>query len=295
MDARAKCPLGKRKLFVKSLAQLTRNVSTAVRNPAVLQKWLQYRWAVYSGNEPTLCIGSNIFKGFPNFNAYLGAWQYRPDRSEISFLSRNLRPAGTVIDVGANFGVLTILIGALSPSSTVYAFEPHPRTFDSLKRNVSDNRLAHRVHCIQSALSTSIGTVAFADGAAPATNRIVRGSDQSIEVPVTTIDTFCQARNLGTIDFLKIDVEGAELDVLSGARTYFENKSIRVGMIEICPGNLKHFGKSVADLREFFETHEYDLRWYGENGEVAATVSEELPEDFLGNAVFTPSARKVAA
>jgi FkbM family methyltransferase len=273
---------------VKSLPHLARNAATAVRDPEILQKWIQYHWAVRSGREPTLHIGRGLFRGFPHFNAYLGAWKYRPIDSDILFLTHSLRTARTVLDVGANFGVLTVLIGQLAPDAEVYAFEPQPRTFAALKRNVHSNGLSDRVSCIQSAVGVSIGRIPFLDTGAPATNRIAPKSDCTFDVELTTIDAFRRQHEIAAIDFLKIDVEGAELDVLSGATASFESGLIRRGMIEICPGNLKQFGKGVVDLRAFFEAHGYDLWWYGPDGRVISVVSADLPEDFLGNAAFMP-------
>jgi len=289
MDSAAEYPLERVISFVKSLACITRNVTAVVGNPEILQKWIQYQWAIRTGREPMLHIGSEVFGGFPHFNAYLGAWKYRPDDSEILFLKRSLRDAMTVLDVGANFGVLATLMGEFAPKAKVYAFEPHPQTFAALKRNVAANRLADRVRCIQSAVGTAVGTVSFLDTGAPATNRIASPGDHTFEVVLTTIDAFRREHDLTSVDFLKIDVEGAELDVLRGAHASFEKKLIRRGMIEICPGNLKQFGTSVAELQAFFAAHSYDLCWYGPQGDAVAAVSAELPEDFLGNAAFMPS------
>jgi FkbM family methyltransferase len=273
---------------VKSFAHLARNVTTAVRDPEILAKWIEYQWATQTRREPALRIGPAAFRGFPHFNAFLGAWKYRPDDLEISFLKSSLRGAATILDVGANFGVLTVLMGELAPNARIYAFEPHPQTFKALVRNVDANELSGRASLIQSAVGASNGAVSFLETASPATNRIADKDDRTLQVRLTTIDTFCREHDLAAIDFLKIDVEGAELDVLKGAAAIFEKKLVRRGMIEICPGNLKQFGTSVIDLRNFFDIHGYDLRWYGPDGGAGAPVSADLPENFLGNAAFAP-------
>ncbi len=274
---------------VKSLAHLARNASTALRDPEILQRWIRYQWAARTGHEPALRIGAGIFRGFPHFNAYLGAWKYRPDDAERHFLACSLRGAKTVLDVGANFGVLTALMCELAPDAQVYAFEPHPQTFAALQRNTGSNALAARVHCVQGAVGASVGTTAFLDTGAPATNRIVSGGDHTFQVALTTVDVFCQEHRLSSVDFLKIDVEGAERNVLAGAAGMFGRRLIRCGMIEICPGNLKQFGKKVDDLHAFFATYGYELFWFGADGGPIGAVPLDLPESFLGNAGFRPA------
>ncbi len=271
---------------VKSLAHFVRNARTAIRDPEILQRWIQYQWAIKTGRKPALRLGPGTFAGFPNFNAFLAAAKYPPSELEILFLKRSLQDARTIIDVGANYGGLTVLMCDYAKNANAYAFEPHPQTFATLVQNVDSNGLAGRVQCIQSAVGASIGSVAFSDTGDPATNRIVFDHDETIQVALTTIDAFVRERRLPSIDFLKIDVEGAELDVLRGADASFENGAIRCGMIEICPGNLERFGKAVIDLKAFFDAHGYDLRWYGPGGRAVVPVSADLPKDFLGNAAF---------
>lgn len=274
---------------MKSITHLAKNASTALRDPEILHRWIRYQWAARTGQEPALRIGAGIFRGFPHFNAYLGAWKYRPDGAEEQFLVRSLHGAKTVLDVGANFGVFTMLMCEYALDARVYAFEPDPRTFAALQRNVSANELTNRVRCIQSAVGASVGTAAFLDTGAPATNRIVSGGDHTFQVALTTVDVFCREHDLSSVDFLKIDVEGAELDVLAGAACLFEKRLIRSGIIEVCPGNLKQFGKKVGDLLEFFAAHGYELFWFGADGDPIGLVQPDVPSGFLGNAGFCPA------
>jgi FkbM family methyltransferase len=275
-------------LQVKTLSQIARNASTALRDPEILQKWMQYQLAVFMRREPVLRIGSSGFSGFPHFNAYLGAWKYRPDDAETRFLRRNLHGAKAIVDVGANFGALTALMCELAPGARVYAFEPHPKTFAALDRNVRSNGLAERVFCGQTAVGKAIGTAHFLDTGEPATNRLAAKGGNTFEVALTTIDSFCRQHELPFVDFMKIDVEGAEAEVLLGAGAMFAKRLIGSGMIEICPGNLKLFGRRVSDLRAFFETHGYDLCWFGTDGRATAAVQTELPDDLCRNAAFMP-------
>ena len=122
----------------------------------------------------------------------------------------------------------------------------------------------------------------------PATNRIAANGPDAIQVEITTLDTFCRQSGVPAIDFLKIDVEGAEVDVLRGARELFAERRVDGGMIEICPGNLRQFETSVADLRAFFAEHDYDLCWWDSEGRPSDPISADVPDDFLGNAAFMP-------
>lgn len=133
-----------------------------------------------------------------------------------------VRPGAVSLDVGANVGSYTLLFAIWAgPAGRVFAFEPAPEAREGLRRHVALNGLTGRVEIIAAAASSTAGFARFcADGASGANAIAPDGAapaPTAIDVDTTSIDAFCNRRQLAP-DVIKIDVEGAELDVLKGAR-----------------------------------------------------------------------------
>ena len=133
-----------------------------------------------------------------------------------------VRPGHVVVDAGANVGSYTLLFAMWAGASgRVIAFEPAPDAREGLRQHVKLNGLADRVEIIPVALSSTLGSVRFHSDGASGANAIAAAGDRAdapaIEVETTTIDVFCETHRVRP-DVVKIDVEGAELDVIRGAR-----------------------------------------------------------------------------
>jgi FkbM family methyltransferase len=104
----------------------------------------------------------------------------------------------------------------------VYAFEPNPDCYRRLLKNVVENRLQDRIQTFNVALGEHVasGTMRV-EGGGTTGGTVVLGdsmtTDEGAHVTVTTVDHMVSALGIPRIDLLKIDVEGAEIDVLQGA------------------------------------------------------------------------------
>lgn len=117
-------------------------------------------------------------------------------------------------DVGANIGLVSCLVGRAADVETV-AFEPYPSSVRSLRRNLTENGLSDRSTVVEAALGSKEGTAELNVAADWDTKHsLVKESRESILVPIRRGDSVAQ--ELGGPDILKIDVEGAEMAVLSG-------------------------------------------------------------------------------
>lgn len=138
-------------------------------------------------------------------------------------LSKVVKPGQVVYDVGANIGFFTIICSRLvGPGGRVYAFEPMPESAATLRHNVALNSLGNAV-VVEKAASSAVGHAqllisewsAFhalkAEGISPPEH--ARGA---VEVETVTLDEFVSAGNARAPDVVKIDVEGAELEVING-------------------------------------------------------------------------------
>lgn len=139
------------------------------------------------------------------------------EREVLECLRRQLKPGMTVFDVGANAGYFSMIAGALvGKAGRVIALEPDPRVVEVLRRNVGANGFENAT-VVQAAAYNSCGEVSL--GCAPATSWsgiYYERPTKRIEVRAVTLDSLCDELGLERVDFVKIDVEGAEGVVLEG-------------------------------------------------------------------------------
>lgn len=159
-----------------------------------------------------------------------------PDKSEWKAQQQLLRRDNAMIfDVGANRGLTTLSYLEHFPKSQIHAFEPFPETCQAFQHNLPNHP---QVSLNQLALSDEVGHARFHVNQSVDTNSLLSSqqlgvsSDKScqtkevIEVPTLTIDHYCKSNQISRIDILKIDVQGAEIKVLSGAKEMLEQGKI---------------------------------------------------------------------
>jgi FkbM family methyltransferase len=148
-----------------------------------------------------------------NFDSY--------EPAEFDMIRRLMKPGFTVLDIGANIGWFSLSIAREYPDVQVYAFEPIPKTFAYLEANTELNRLPN-VHPRSFGFSSAPGELDFffyPEGSvnASAVNLSDRADALRITCSVTTMDAWLADSGM-TVDFVKCDVEGAELFVFQGGR-----------------------------------------------------------------------------
>lgn len=146
-----------------------------------------------------------------NFNAY--------EPEELEWIYKLLPPQPVILDIGANMGWYSLNIAKKIPSSLVYAFEPIPSAYAYLTENLALNRLSN-VKSYNFGLSDREGHFDFYYYKAGSVNSSLANLSERDEVeliscPLTKLDRFSQEIE-ETIDFIKCDVEGAELSVIVG-------------------------------------------------------------------------------
>jgi FkbM family methyltransferase len=163
-------------------------------------------------------------------------------------------------DVGANIGDRTsFVLSSAVGEVLVHAFEPTPATFDHLTARFAGDS---RVRVVGAALSNASGSAALRDyGALSGVNSLVdeqfhSGPTELHAVRVITGDEYCQEHRINRIDFLKIDVEGFEWNVIHGLMRMLTEKRIRAvqfeyGFIHATTGHL------MRDFYRFFESVGY--------------------------------------
>jgi protein O-GlcNAc transferase len=147
---------------------------------------------------------------------------------EIKFLRRLLQPGQQVIDIGANYGVYTLSMAkSVGSAGRVWAFEPASATAALLAEGIASNDFGH-VLLEQSALSNTCGTAQLSLNENSELNALLHGAPSSIAsetVPLVSLDSCMERHQWRDIDFLKIDAEGEEENIISGGKRFFEELS----------------------------------------------------------------------
>lgn len=179
----------------------------------------------------------------------LGILNYQSDTvsGEMSFLKSFLkgRLGGVVIDVGANVGNYSKLVLDINKSVTVYAFEPHPKTFAKL----SDAIRRENFHPINAAVSDAEGFLSLydyeaEDGSSHASlyrdviEKIHHAKAVEHKVRVCCLGEFAKSKNIQKIDLLKIDTEGNELNVLRSMTEFIQSAKIEAVHFEFNEMNI---------------------------------------------------------
>jgi len=146
-------------------------------------------------------------------------------------------------DVGANKGQSATEYLEAFPSAHVYSFEPVPSTFELLTACTKGHA---RAHCFRLAFAATEGTATMLldSRSTMATLETAPGDAgaNTVSTPMTTIDAFCSANAIERIDFLKIDTEGYDLEVLKGGARMLREQ--RIGLVSVeagmNPGNTRH-------------------------------------------------------
>jgi FkbM family methyltransferase len=198
-------------------------------------------------------------RSFLEWSIYIHG-RYEPDVARL--LQAQVRPGDVALDVGANIGAFAVLLGALvGPRGRVYAFEPQPDIFERLRRNLELNSLS-QVQAEPLALADAQRTEQlFAPLGANKGTASLRRIDDPAGVttslcPVETLDRFVAERRLPRVDWIKIDVEGAELAVLGGASRVLAEHRPRV-IMEVASTHLERFGSTAGGVHAWLTEHDY--------------------------------------
>jgi FkbM family methyltransferase len=169
---------------------------------------------------------------------------------EYEAFRREVKAGATVLDAGANLGAYTVLLaGWVGAAGRVHAFEPAPDARSGLMKHLALNHVADRVTVHAEALSDGRSTARFRANGMQGDNRLLPpGGADGIVVATTSIDEFCAANALQP-SFIKLDVEGAELDVLRGARSTIASGGEALALfVEMHPQLWSAFGYSRTDI-----------------------------------------------
>lgn len=187
-----------------------------------------------------------------NFNQY--------ESQDSQFIFDNIVDGDIVFDIGTNIGWYSLHLAAKNQKSTIYSFEPIPNTFSQLKDNIELNSITN-INLNNIALSNSDIPLEFfynpkQTGASSSKNITGNEDLKKIECKSQLLDVFCVQNNITKIDFIKCDVEGAELFVFEGAIKTIE-KYKPIVFTEILRKWSSVFDYHPNDIIQLFSTINY--------------------------------------
>jgi FkbM family methyltransferase len=194
-------------------------------------------------------------------------WAGHHSLHHVRFLRNYLTPEMTLVDVGANIGEITLFAAKKLNKGSVLAFEPSPEVFAQLSCNVALNQFNSVRLFNQGLYDKNCMLPIYLNVDEPygirnegVTSLFPRGeSPCEILIPLRRLDDVTEECELKRLDVLKIDVEGAEWNVLKGAE-----KTLRefrpVILMEISAQNFKRAGYSKAQIADYLDSLGYDLR-----------------------------------
>lgn len=210
-------------------------------------------------------------------------------------VKKYIKKGGVCLDVGANIGWYSTLFRKIvGASGAVHSFEPVPQTFAELEKNVRLNGAPPNVFLNNFGLGDEEKILKIhlfddlpsghASLAAPG-NR----AGQAIPIQIKTLDSYLTEREIETVDFVKVDIEGAEMMFLKGAAKLFEQKTPPVIFMEMALETAREFGYKPNDLIDFIRAQAaYDFFALDESAEKLVRIRGFSDEQIGANVLCVP-------
>lgn len=164
----------------------------------------------------------------------------RYDPSTAAFIIDHLPTNGVFVEGGSHIGLIASQVAAARPNATIHCFEPHPEKFPALEQNLARNAAT--------AVVNNVGLSDREDEIAYDSDRHSIDESASDSIPVRTLDGYAEERGIESIDVLKLDVEGHELEALIGAHALLESGRIKAITMESLHGETSQPIEYLLDL-----------------------------------------------
>lgn len=196
-----------------------------------------------------------------------GTWE--PEEAEL--LGQFFRPGLRFLDVGANVGYFSLLVGTRCPGAVIHAFEPHPLTSQVLALNAWNSGADITTHALALSDGERILALTTAEHNLGDT-RTASGSTGSMLSPAAALDEILpEAR----FDLVKIDVQGFEVEVITGMSRMIERSPQVVIVAEFWPSALRDRGLDPVDVLRHYRDAGLEVRVQIER-EIAKKTAREI-------------------
>jgi FkbM family methyltransferase len=187
--------------------------------------------------------------------AQTGVWE----STETHWILENIEEGDIFLDIGANVGYYTVIAArVVGDTGRVYAFEPDPASFAFLDRNVRLNGFQNVTLELKAASDQNGAIKLYLDDRNKGDHRIYQTEKErpSVDIEAVALDDYFRD-DVGRIDFVKIDTQGAEMLILQGMQGIMRsNENVRMA-VEFWPHGLSGLGGTAEGLLEILESHDF--------------------------------------
>ena len=208
-----------------------------------------------------------IVNGFKMYTDPTDALELRSnkifEKFEVELVKKEIAKNNIVLDIGANIGYFTLIFSKIvGKDGCVFAFEPDPNNFAILKKNIEINNIKN-VILIQKAVSnTSKPQSLYLCDYNHAQHRIYPSPrcTEKIDVESTTIDEYLDGSEFfNKINFVKMDVEGSEYDVVHGMKKTLQSNPNLKMLSEFSPKQIRERGLQPEDILNQITSHNFKI------------------------------------
>ena len=181
----------------------------------------------------------------------------------------------TIFDIGAHHGQSAKIYRDLFSNALIYSFEPYPYSYNILSNLKMDrfttynigfsNKKSKEALLINEKKDSTNSLFPFSNNASKVWGLKSLENSKSVMCDFDTIDNFCSKEFINQIDFMKIDVQGAEYLVLEGAKEALLDKTIKLIQLEVISGDTYIGQKSIGFYINFLESYGYKLKMFSDN------------------------------
>jgi len=214
------------------------------------------------------------------------------ESDELTMMSANIPKNTTVIDIGANVGLLSKYFSkCVGSGGSVIAIEPDPVALDLLKYNLQKTKSSN-VHVFPVACGSEDGEIAFTQNLGNrADNRVMADAvmmphQKQIKVPVRSFSSLAKENTqvFQNISFIKMDVQGYEFSAVTGMASWLQQQHNKPTLcLELWPYGLKQANSSIVELIQLLQSCGYGIQ-----EDVKTRLLNNMDKDYYETIVFKP-------
>ncbi|MFH1317467.1 MAG: FkbM family methyltransferase [Candidatus Omnitrophota bacterium] len=219
---------------------------------------------------------------FENLEHFFKTKHFYDAQPLMNALNDKIKNSNICIDVGASIGIVSIWMA--KNSKKVYSFEPELNNRKRFMENASLNKISN-IQLMPFAVSDKDGfcdlniSRCYGHHSLAKVKASIRIGTQKVETK--TLDSFCLQNRIEHIDFLKIDVEGFELEVFKGAKKLLQQRKIKLLVFEVSKIPLKNLNRKASQLSDFLDRFGYEVLTLNEDKISRKSMDDIYFEDLI--------------